>query len=84
MANRVFFGNGDEPVRGRVDVTAVGKNCYLFAANKQEPPVEGEIPFAIAQVLQKWMKATSAHVRETLPIVKNGDTIGLFVWADVP
>lgn len=84
MTKRIFFGNGDKPVRGRVDVIQVGPDCYLFTENQAEPPVEGELPFAIAQVLQKWMKATNVRVRETLPIVKDGGTIALFVWGDVP
>jgi hypothetical protein len=82
MANRIFFGNGDESVRGRVDVRQIGPDCYLFVANHDEPPVVSELPFALAQVLQKWMQATGVRVRTTLPIVKAGDTIALFVWAD--
>jgi hypothetical protein len=33
-------------------------------------------------VLPKWLKENPVRVRETLPIVKGGNTIGLFVWFD--
>jgi hypothetical protein len=82
MGNRIFFGNGDKPVGGRVDVAELGADCYLFTANPAEPPPEDELPIAIAQVLQKWLKAVNVRVRETLPIIKDGGMIALFVWAD--
>ena len=37
---------------------------------------------AIAQVLQKGIASTPVLVRETLPIIKGGSKVGLFVWWD--
>lgn len=73
-------GNGAS--KGLIDVLIVAEGCSLFHPNPQHPPPEDELPFAIAQVLQKWMASTPVRVRETLPIIKDGSMMGLFVWWD--
>ena len=73
-------GNGES--KGLVDVTPVCAGCSLFIPNPQQSPPEEELPVAIAQVLQKWMAANPVRVRETLPVVKGGNMVGLFVWWD--
>jgi hypothetical protein len=40
------------------------------------------MPVAISEVLQKWMLGNLVQVRVTLPIIRGGDMIGLFVWFD--
>ena len=73
-------GNGHS--RGLVDVVVVCEGCALFTANPQQPPPEEEMPLAIAEVLQKWMRSNPVRVRETLPVIKGGNMVGLFLWHD--
>jgi hypothetical protein len=74
-------GNGG-PGRGLIDVVPASRDCVLFTANVQKPPPDREMPLAISEVLQKWMRAEAVAVRATLPVVRDGNTIGLFVWFD--
>jgi hypothetical protein len=73
-------GNGGAKVL--VDVTAVCEGCCLFKANPQQPPPDSEMPIVISEVLQKWMLGHPVRVRETLPVIRGGHMIGLFVWFD--
>jgi hypothetical protein len=75
-------GNGGGSGKGLVDVTPICEGCTLFKANAQQPPPEDEMPIALSQVIQKWMLGSPVRVRVALPIVKAGNTIGLFVWYD--
>ncbi len=75
-------GNGGGTGKGLVDVVAICDGCVLFKSNPQQPPPEDEMPIALTQVLQKWMLGNPVRVRVTLPIVKGGNTVGLFVWFD--
>jgi hypothetical protein len=81
MSKRVETG-GNGGGKALVDVTVVCEGCVLFKANPQQPPPETEMPFAIADVLQQWMLRSPVRIRATLPIIKGGNTIGLFVWFD--
>ena len=74
-------GNGGSG-RGLVDISEICPGFVLFKANPQKPPPDEEMPIAIAEVLQKWILANPVRVRETLPIVQHGNTVGLFVWFD--
>jgi len=74
-------GNGGAG-KGLVDVSPICEGCCLFKANPQHPPPEEEMPVAISEVLQKWMLSNPVRVRETLPVVRRGNLIGLFVWFD--
>ncbi len=74
-------GNGGAG-KGLVDLVSICEGCSLFTSNPQHPPPEGEMPFAISQALQKWMQSQPVRIRETLPIIKDGNMIGLFVWFD--
>ena len=40
------------------------------------------MPVAISEVLQKWMLGNPVRVWQTLPVIKYGSMIGLFVWWD--
>lgn len=73
------LGNGSQH-RGKVDVNPVGEGCSLFIPNPQDPPPEDELPIAIAQIWQKWLANNPVRVRTTLPVIRSGDMIGLFVW----
>ena len=81
MVNRLGRdGNGHS--KGLIDVQKVGEGCVLLTSNVQKPPPDDELPFALAQVLQKWMLSEPVRVRETLPITNEGRTIGILVWFD--
>jgi hypothetical protein len=82
VANRLQGGGDGGAVRGLIDTVPVGEGCTLFTSNPQHPPPEGELPFALAQVLQKWMGPHPVRVRATLPVVSGGHTVALFVWWD--
>lgn len=73
-------GNGGS--RGLVDAIAICEGFVLFKANPQHPPPDGEMPIALAEVLPKWLKDNPGRVRDTLPLVKDGNTIGVFLWFD--
>jgi hypothetical protein len=75
-------GNGAG--KGIIDVAPVCAGCDLFLPNPQQPPPEGDLPFGIAEVLQKWQLATRARVRAILPVIRAGNMVGLFVWWDPP
>jgi hypothetical protein len=81
MVNRLgLSGNGHS--KGLIDVQPISAGCVLLTPNVQKPPPDDELPFALAQVLQKWMAAEPVRVREMLPITNAGRTIGIFVWFD--
>jgi hypothetical protein len=86
MAMRNIFGkgNGDTPTPGRVDLQQVMPGMSLLVANRADPPPADLLPIAIAEVLQRWLLETGVRVRETLPVIKDGNMIGLFVWWDSP
>lgn len=82
MSGRLEFGGNGGSGRGLVDVVPVCEGCVLFTANPQKPPPDEEMPIALSEVLQKWMLSQPIRVRETLPITKGGNTVGLFLWFD--
>jgi hypothetical protein len=65
-----------------IDICPVGEGCSLFIPNPAHPPPESELHIAFTDVLQKWMLAMPIRIRETLPIVHDGNTVALFVWWD--
>jgi hypothetical protein len=73
-------GNGGQG-KGLVDVAPICEGCSLFLANPNDPPPEENLPAAISQALQKWMLSMPVRVRETLPVIRGGNMIGLFVPA---
>lgn len=75
-----FNGHGKQEPKGLVDVVPLFEGCSIFVPNPKQPPPDDELPVALADVLQKWMLANAVRVRETLPIVKDGNTVALFVW----
>jgi hypothetical protein len=74
--------NGAGGSKGAVDLMDVCGGCCLFQSNAQNPPASEALPIAIAECLQRWMLENPVRVRETLPIVKGGHMIALFVWFD--
>jgi hypothetical protein len=84
MDIRNIFGRGGNGSSGKglVDVAPVCEGCSLLIPNPQDPPPDHDLPVAIAEVLQKWMTSQPVRVRHTLPIIRDGSMIGLFVWWD--
>jgi hypothetical protein len=77
-----MFGNGSGG-SGMVDVKQLRDGCSLLIPNPTKPPAPGELPLAIASVLQTWLTANpDIRVRTTLPVLKGGDMVALFVWWD--
>ena len=70
-------GNGAG--KGLVDIVAICEGFVLFKANPQKSPPDDEMPLALTEVLPKWLRDNPVRVREALPLVKGGNTIGLFV-----
>ena len=61
----------------------LGPRWVLFLASQGDPPPPGDLPYALSQGLEQWLKPQSAiRVRTTLPTVKDGNTIGIHVWHD--
>ena len=82
MANRIQPGGNGSPGNGLIDASPVCEGCTLFGPNPTHPPPDADVPFTIAEVLQKWMLSNTVRVRDTLPVVSGGNTVGLFVWWD--
>jgi hypothetical protein len=81
MHNRLFGGNGSS--KGFTNVIELGPGRVLFVASQSAPPPAEELPHALSQGLEQWLRSQPAvRVRSTLPILKGGDTIGIHVWCD--
>lgn len=81
MVNRLFGGNGSS--KGLTTATNLGPGWVIFAASKTDPPPPEELPFALSQGLEQWLRSQPAiRIRSTLPIVRNGNTIGIHIWYD--
>jgi hypothetical protein len=75
-------GNGGGGSKGMVDLIDLCVGCSLFQSNPQHPVSDEDLPIAIGQSLQRWMQENPIRVRETLPVVKKGNMIALFIWFD--
>jgi hypothetical protein len=81
MVNRLFGGNGSS--KGSINVTMQGPGWVVVYASQKDPPPPDQLPYALSQGLEKWLKGQPhVRVRTTLPIVKDGNTIGIHVWYD--
>jgi hypothetical protein len=81
MHNRLFGGNGSS--QGFTNVIELGLGWVLFVASQSDAPPTEELPCALSQGLEQWLRSQPAvRVRSTLPILKGGDTIGIHVWYD--
>jgi hypothetical protein len=74
-------GNGSVG-KGLVDIIELSDGCTLFCKNPQHPPPDHDMPFAIGEVLQKWMLSNPVRIRTTFPVVSGGNTVGMFLWWD--
>ena len=81
MVNRLFGGNGSS--KGFTNAVTMGPGWVLFVASQSDPPPPDELPYALSQGLEQWVKGQPGiRVRSTLPIIKDGNTIGIHVWYD--
>jgi hypothetical protein len=79
MMNRLFGGNGSS--KGLTNAITMGPGWVLFVPSPGDPPPPDELPYALSQALEKWLKGQPGiRVRSTLPITQNGHTIGIHVW----
>ena len=64
----------------RVDVAA---GWMFFEAKEGTDPKPDKLPFAISRAIADTFRQTpTLTVRETLPIVSNGNTVAIHVWFD--
>jgi hypothetical protein len=81
MHNRLFGGNGAS--KGYTNAVTLGPGWVLFLASPSDPPPAEELPFALSQAVEQWLKSQpGVRVRATLPIVSGGNTVGIHVWYD--
>jgi hypothetical protein len=81
MVNPLFGGNGSS--KGFTNVALMGPGWVVIAASQSDPPPSDELPYALSQGLEQWLKSQPGiRIRSTLPIVKDGNTIGIHVWFD--
>jgi hypothetical protein len=81
MHNRLFGGNGAS--KGLTNAVTLGPGWVLFLASQSDPPPAEELPFALSQGMEQWLRSQPAvRVRATLPIVSDGNTVGIHLWYD--
>jgi hypothetical protein len=81
MQNRLFGGNGSS--KGFINAVDLAPGWTVLVASPGDPPPADEVPYALSQGLEKWLKSKpGAKVRSTLGIVRGGHTIGIHVWFD--
>jgi hypothetical protein len=74
-------GNGSS--KGYVDLITAGPGWLLMMANASDPPPPDELPLALSQALEHWLREErGVRVRSTLGIVRHGHTVGIHVWYD--
>ena len=55
----------------------------LFLPNPDRPPPSEALPAVLHGSVAEWVRRNSIiTVRETLPVIENGNTVGLHVWFD--
>jgi hypothetical protein len=81
MLNRLFGGNGSS--QGTTNVVKLGPGWAVAFANPGHPPPADDLPYALSQGLERWLKELPGiRVRAALPIVRGGNAIGIHVWYD--
>jgi hypothetical protein len=75
-------GNGSRK-RGYVNKIEAGVGWVVFTASPSEPPPKDEIPIALNQALEQWLREDpTVRVRATLPIVLQGQMVLIHIWYD--
>jgi hypothetical protein len=65
-----------------IDVVRLGPGWACIRAGGEMPP-PGDLPRFLHQALTDWLKENPGYrVRETLPIVSQGNTFAIHVWFD--
>jgi hypothetical protein len=61
----------------------MGMGWVLFVPNSDRPPPPESLPAALHGSVAEWVRQNSIiKVRDTLPVIENGNTVGLHVWFD--
>ena len=70
--------------KGVTKAVTLGPGGVLFLASQSDPPPAEELPFALRQAVEQWLLLQPAvRVRATLPIVSDGNPVGIRLWYDV-
>jgi hypothetical protein len=78
---RFHFGsNGHGENKGKIAATEMSPDCTVFYSSNEQPVEEAHMPASLAHVIPQWMEQRKAVVRATLPIVKDGNIVLVFVW----
>jgi hypothetical protein len=63
--------------------TEKGTGWVLFAPCPGQPPSPEATPLLLSRSVAKWVQQNSIiEVREILPFVANGNTVGIHAWFD--
>jgi hypothetical protein len=69
--------------RIHVDRIDVGAGWLCFVSKSGTDPRPDRLPYALSRAIEDTFKQTpTLTVRETLPIVSNGNTVAIHVWFD--
>ncbi len=72
-------GNGDGKIE--IGIVELGENWVMFRAGITPSTDLQEVPRAINEIMTNWLKErTNLHVRETLPITEEGNTVAVHIW----
>ena len=81
MHSRLFGGNGAS--KGVTNAVTLGPGWVLFLASQSDPPPSEDLPFALSQGMEQWLRSQPAvRVRATLPDVLDGNTVGICLGYD--
>jgi hypothetical protein len=61
----------------------MGTGWVLFVPNPDRPPPPEALPAVLHGSVAEWVRQNSIiTVRDTLPVIQNGNTVGIHVWFD--
>jgi hypothetical protein len=74
-------GNGDGKIE--VGVMALSDGWVVFQAGITPTTDMRKAPTALNEIMSDWLKKrTNLHVRTTLPIVEDGNTVAVHLWIE--
>jgi hypothetical protein len=74
------LGNGSG--KHEIDVTFLAPDWAHLQSKRPEPWPE-DLPFGLCEVLFKWFQTVdNIRIRTVLPVVKDGNLVGIHVWFD--
>jgi hypothetical protein len=71
--------NGDGKIE--VGVAKMGEGWVVFQPGITPTTDRRQVPKALSEIMSGWlMQRANLHVRATLPIVEDGNTVAIHVW----